>query len=725
MTKRTKIVAIPLILVSAVMIFTACKHWDNFTTYFNAYYNMQRLMKESEEEFDYQSEKERVDPRVFVPANKYYVPAVPEKGPPPFMRDLIISKRKLQPVKIKLDSIEIKGSKILAKHPKSKYIEGTLFLMAKGYFYKADWINSQVKCAELIDKFPDGDLSPDAHLLEAKVYLIQRKFLAGKVLLSRCVDVAWQKERYDILSEAFRYEAEVALFENDHDEALRPYRQAIAQCDDSEVKGRWQVDMAALMYRMGRYEDAMHAFAKARRYSPDYPTEFESLLYEAMCASRIGLFERSQDILEDLEDDGKYDEWKGYTQSGFLVHAMELENDSLYFEEKGKADSLYAGNSAILTTYFERGMNFFAVGDYANARKYFAKSRSRKSPVFHTSERLYNLLNDREKKYTYCMPVLELIDEGKILEDSVASKFTLNLFELGRIEQQLGHNDSAGYYYWQAVLHSPEDDPTSARYLYVYAKYIQETDPVLADSLFELVVEKYTTTEYGRDAMKIQGYTDNFVIDTVRELYRSGFRLKKTHEYNYAANQWTKVYESYPESGYAPQSLYALGWMFEKDLDRIDTAVHYYQLLLDNYPTSSFAADVKISVEYYYALQSGKEMPAYLKDRAQTEYIRKPIILKDSILYDEKTFKKKKKEDDFDPFDIFSDPSKVIDGVKDMISEPIRSAGDQIKNVTDIDKLKQNLDPALELPSFEGNLELDSGKTLPIQPLPQDTTKKK
>ena len=724
MINKTKITAIILVAVATSIFISACSHWDNFTTYFNTYYNMGRLMNESEDEFDYQSEKERKEPRVFVPKNEFYVPAVPDKGPPPFMRELIISKRKLQPVKIKLDSIEIKGSKVLAKHPKSNYIEGTLFLMAKAYFYKSDWINSQVKCAELIDKFPDGDLSPDAHLLEAKVYLIQRKFLAGKVLLSRCVDIAWQKERYDILSEAFRYEAEVALFENDYDEALRPYRQAIAQSDNGEMQGRWQVDMAALMYRMGRYEDAMYAFAKARQYSPDYATEFESYLYEGICASRIGLMEKSDDIFNDLDDDGKYDEWKGHIQAGRLILTMEMENDSLYRYENNIADSLYGGHPAVLTTYFEKGMSHFGEGDYQNARKYFAKSRSRKSPVFNSSDRLYTLLNEREKRYNYVMPVLELIEDGKILEDSAAAKFTLSLFELGRLEQQLGHDDSAGYYYWKAVEHSPEDDPASARYLYVYAKYIQDTDPVMADSLFEVVVERYINTEYGRDAMRIQGYTSNFVIDTVKELYNSGFKLKKTREYNYAASQWTRVYERYPESDYAPQSIYALGWMFEKDLDRIDTAVHYYQMLMDKYPTSQYAADVKISVEYYYAMLSGDELPAYLKERKQKEYVKRPLKLDDSVLYDQKQFKKKEEDDDFDPFDIFTDPSKVVDGVKKTFTEPINEATKQIQDATDIDKIKENLTPNLELPTLDQNIKLDSGATETV-PLPTDTTKTK
>ncbi len=88
-------------------------------------------MAKSEDEFSYFDEKERVTPHVYIPDPEIYSKMESDKGTPPFLKGFIIAKEKLQPVKVKLDSVLIKGSKILAKHPKSKYVEGTLYLMAK------------------------------------------------------------------------------------------------------------------------------------------------------------------------------------------------------------------------------------------------------------------------------------------------------------------------------------------------------------------------------------------------------------------------------------------------------------------------------------------------------------------------------------------------------------------------------------------------------------------
>ena len=85
---------------------------------------------------------------------------------------------------------------------------------------------------------------------------------------------------------------------------------------------------------------------------------------------------------------------------------------------------------------------------------------------------------------------------------------------------------------------------------------------------------------------------------------------------------------------------------------------------------------------------------------------------------------KKEEDDDFDPFDIFTDPSKVVDGVKKTFTEPINEATKQIQDATDIDKIKENLTPNLELPTLDQNIKLDSGATETV-PLPTDTTKTK
>lgn len=56
-----------LTVILSIILVSGCAFYDNFTTYFNTYYNIERIMKEAEMEFEYQDEKLRTTPKVYVP----------------------------------------------------------------------------------------------------------------------------------------------------------------------------------------------------------------------------------------------------------------------------------------------------------------------------------------------------------------------------------------------------------------------------------------------------------------------------------------------------------------------------------------------------------------------------------------------------------------------------------------------------------------------------------
>ncbi|MBQ6269785.1 MAG: tetratricopeptide repeat protein [Bacteroidetes bacterium] len=386
-----------LFFLSAI-VFNSCKtkEYANFNAYFNTFYNAERLMYESEDEFEFQREKKRVTPKIIAPMTN--IPALDENDdlPPAFLSSIVVSKATRQAVEVKLDSILIKGSKILAKNAKSDYIEPTLYLMAKSYFYKEEWLPCQIKCSELIDLKPDGDYSPDAHLLMSFSLLLQKKYHAGKTMLSRTVDVAWLKQRYDILTKAFNMEAEMALLENDLEGAIRPYFQAIAQADDKQMKALWQCELANILFRMGKFERAKNAYAKVLTFSPDLVTEYESKLYYSSCLIRLGDTASAEKVLKRLDDDGKFTEWKDYVAVQRL-HKVRLSHDTTGLAKLEKAtDSLYPTSRAKTAYYFEKGIQKYKDKDYLEAKKYVALARSAPVPLSNISNRLFGFLNNWE-----------------------------------------------------------------------------------------------------------------------------------------------------------------------------------------------------------------------------------------------------------------------------------------------------------------------------------------
>jgi tetratricopeptide (TPR) repeat protein len=714
------------------IFFWSCQQYGTFVTYFNTFYNMERLMDEAEDEFAFQEEKIRIAPRVFVPEPKIEFDHGTRQGPPPFCQEFIVNQTQRQPVAIKLDSIIIKGSKILAKRPRGEYVQGSLYLMAKTYFYKEEWLPSQVKCGELIDKFPDGELSPDAHLLLSKGLLIQQKFYSGKIMLSRTVDIAWQLKRYDILSEAFRLQAELALYQDDLEGALRPYKQTIVQSESGEMQAKWQLDMAALLFRIRKFDRAVNEFRKVHSFSPDYLTKFEAYIYESSCLSRTGRFEEAEEILEDLSNDGKWEEWTDYIYAqklqnermkrNYAVANEEEVDDEKILDMEFYADSLYVNNPALAAYYFEKGMDYYDASDYKEARSQFAKARMAKMPATFDASKLFTLINEWDIKRRKIKQFQFKYSDGEY-PDSVRSDIALQYFEIGRIHFQLQNEDSIYYYYQLAAENADPADIESAKYLFAYSRSLRETNPYKADSLLDVIVEYHPMTEYGQEAMDLLGYTQAMVIDTAAELYQSGTDLMKYGDNYYAVRQLWKIYSDFPESDYAPRALYTIGWMYERDFKKLDSAKFYYDILMRHYPESEYAKDIKLTIQYKLAVDSGEPIP----DSLQTPRLGQAPVSKtlDQLKREQEMQTQYKqrdpvKETGLSPAELLRNPGKLLENAKGLMKDPTQV----IKNleVPKIPKSKEEFMNAAE-EQLMPNLKLDtSGSNVKEPNFPSDTT---
>jgi tetratricopeptide (TPR) repeat protein len=748
------------IILFLIFIVAGCKFWTNFSTYFNTYYNADRLIKKTEQEFEYFDETKRIEPRALAP--EYGIIELDnfsQEGVPPFMQEFVISQAKLQPVKIKLDSVLIKGSKILARKSKSEYIEGTLYLMALAYFYKGEWLPSQVKCGELIDIYPAGKKSPDAHLLFAKSLLIQRKWEYGKKMLSRTVDIAWQLKRYDILSEAFRLHADLSLYKGDREGAMRPYLQAIAQSNSKELKGKWQIEMASLLYELQQYERAELAFEKANKaYRPDYQGMFEAYLYEAECAARLGKFEKSDEILRKLEKDGKFEEWKDFTFIGRMdllrmMYNMSEDttglNQKLMAAEK-TADSLYPNNKLHKIYQYERAMEYYKKGDYTNAESYFAKARAMRSPAFSQSNAMYTyisqinrnrkILNNerigKESIVEFSVDTISTSSESNtITKDSNnepkkvinPSKEIANAaYVIARTYEKLKEPDSLLFYYEMALQRSDTSHIDNARYLYAVAINIQEKHPRRSDSLLQLIVDRFPKSEYAAITGKMLGFTEAYALDSVKEYFKSATELRRQKMFKESIKEYLNIYKFFPEDELAPKSVYSIAWIYENGLKKLDSALFYYKLLQDKYPNSEYAKELALSIVYLENKIIGTEIPdslTYAKMKKEIikidPVVKQPVILDKDDKEDKKNLLNKAK-DSFKNFfkEKLDDAKSAVDSAK--------SKYDKIKDM-DLDSLnfKDLVDPKKLLPgqdSTSNNNNNDTTKS-PIAPLDSNSTK--
>lgn len=696
------------LLLGVALSLTHCAWYDNQTTYFNTFYNMQRIMNEVEDEFSYQDENKRIKPRVLVPS---FTGTEVKKDPnapnsPAFLREFIIERSKLQPVNVKVDSILIKGSKILANHPKSRYVEGTLFLMAKAYFYRNEWVPSQVKCVEMIEQFSDGDLSPDAHLLLAKNYLIQRKMSQGLTMLSKTVDVAWYKDRYDILSQAYRIQAELALENGDLEKAVQPYKQAVAQCEDNEQSARWQVDVASIYYRRGADSQAIAAYEKVFTYTPDVLAQFESKLYTAAAHVHLGHYDQAELIFKELEDNRNFTEWTSFIVAERMAMdraRKENVNDPTIIAQEKRADTAFVGRPELMAQAFQKGMKLYKQGKYSEALPYFAKAKVVRTPVYDVAAKYFNLIKQWEDEHRKILGYERVIMERETMRDTIAIMKSASRFSLGRVHEQMGNADSSVYYYKLAFDSTAVSDQARSRYLYAQARMLRESDPEVADSLLEVLSRDFPKSDFGKEAQSSLGYVGDLQADDASELYRSANSFRAIKDYAYATRQYMAIVTNFPTNELAPKALYALGYMHERNLDQPDSARYYYGLLVEKYPRSEYAKEVRPSLEFALAKLNGAEVS-------------------DSLLLNDLDAEraKKAKENELDPLQQLINNNKdalqvTAPGVNVPGMPPGTSVNDMLKG--QLDKLKGGL------PTTPGGPAI----TPPTQPVPNpsDTTSPK
>ncbi len=590
-----------------------CTWYDNQTTFFNTYYNMNRIRREVLNDFEYQDENNRKRPRVLVPAidSLGLKSEAPKNTTYQFLKALAIDRSKLAPMSQKVDSILIKGSKVVGLHPKSEYVQPSLYLMAEAYFFRSEWVPSQQKCLELIERYQDGDYSPDAHLLLAKVYLMQRKISQGKQALSKAVDVAWYKDRYDILSEAYRIQAEISIEDGEIDKAVNPYKQALVMTDDSEQRSRWLVDIGSIYYRIGNYKLAEKNFAEALDEAPDALAEFESKLYMAASVARQDRVDEASAMFAELEDNKIFTEWASFIQAERIALdrlRTDNPNDKTLLAREKFADTSFVGRPELMAQSFQKGMSLYKRGDYQEAMKYFAKAKLVRTPVYDVANKYFTLLKqwDEEQRKVLQADLFLRIDTTR--KDSILRMRASSMYAIGRIHEQLDAPDSALTYYQGAYEITPTESELAGRYLYSRARMLRERDPEVADSLFEYIADTWPRSEYAKEASVNLGYTTDATIDDASELYKSGTSFRQIRDYSYASQQYMAIVQKFPSSDYAPKALYAMGWMFERDRQMNDSALHYYGQLLEKYPRSTYAKEIRPSVEYALAKINGVEV---------------------------------------------------------------------------------------------------------------------
>lgn len=177
--------------------------------------------------------------------------------------------------------------------------------------------------------------------------------------------------------------------------------------------------------------------------------------------------------------------------------------------------------------------------------------------------------------------------------DSILNLMTRSQLELATLFfLELGLVDSADVYF-SKVTESKFSDIFSPRAYYALMEINKiKGNLVKSDSFYNLLIQKYPTSEYSIYAKKMNGIDLIEEKSSIEELYEKTLNLIDNKKYKEALKQLSNICKYDTSSQYCLKSIYTSGWLYENVLNNLDSAKYYYKLLVNNYPQSIYAQAV-------------------------------------------------------------------------------------------------------------------------------------
>lgn len=185
--------------------------------------------------------------------------------------------------------------------------------------------------------------------------------------------------------------------------------------------------------------------------------------------------------------------------------------------------------------------------------------------------------------------------------DSINRILVKNEFDLANLFfTELQRPDSAKKYYLD-ILEEYKGSVYEARTLYALGSYyLTVKDSVKADSLFEIVYEKFKYESIANAAaVALNKPMIENTSDKTKVAYYEAEKELKAKRYQNAVDKFYKIYTSDTKSPYAAQSLYAAGYILENDLRKPDSAAAVYDTLSTHYSATVYGQKIQQKIMTY------------------------------------------------------------------------------------------------------------------------------
>ncbi len=406
-----------------ILFFSGCSYWNDFTAYFNLYYNASVKFDEVVEQLKTQK-KELFSLTDTKPSGN---------------------------VNENLNKVIEKLSKILQFYRESAYFDDALLMIGKSFYLQQDYIKALRKFNELVTTFPDGDLALEGKLWMGKTNFRLRKFDEGNKFFDEIKEMAESEGETEILTDIYAEKVSYFISIESYPEAIANAEKLVEVSGDDEKNALVMYELGKLYLKIDQPENASKSFEAVGDYSPDFDTEFQARLEFGKTQRVLGNNEISLEILEDIYSESIFNEFLDQTELQIGITKIALKRYEEAFDQLTAVDTVYRQTqSSGLAKYYLGEIMEKYYGNYDSANVYYSRAIAaslpvdmvdqvkRKSTVFTQYKKIKTDLNQFNKQLAY------LDDPELFVKDSIAyviEKARVDSINKVNEEEKLGEDE--------------------------------------------------------------------------------------------------------------------------------------------------------------------------------------------------------------------------------------------------------------------------------------------
>jgi TolA-binding protein len=597
---RTKIIT-TLAIVSIASIFGGCFVWsaikdgyEDFTAYFNTYYNGETAFNDAMENVKASTMENRIS-------------ALGGQQTP-----FVISGAAKRNFDIAIE----KASKILQLYPTSKYVENCIFMIGISYYYEGDNIRSGKKFVEEQSAFPNSNRLAEAKMYYGAIEVRSREYDSGRRDLAVALGLA--KELRDLkTAELAAYNlSDYYLGQGDTITAIAYLDSAASFAEDDDA-AIYYCNAGNLLENLHHYSAASREYERASKEAKDFRLKFYSRYFLARTERKLKSYTLALEDLKSLRKDDKYFQFFPlieYQQAEVLYDSGAV---SSAVAEFSRIDTAYATNEGATRSAFKlANIYLYKVGDFQTALKYFQKCSAHPAVAPISSKAAEMAAKLQEYFVTSYKTDLadSLYDKAVSTKGKIDSTVNQNEAEVDTLYERAADAEKALAGFFMFNLQIPDSAiaryekliknfPKSKAYpsaLYTLGEYFYLSgDTAKGRGYLNKLLAEHPESSFAVSASSLLGIPPPNFVDSSQAEYDAAIDSVNAGNYSYAITTLTALSKKVHGSPIVPQALYAIGWIYENKLSFPDSAFVYYKRLSTEYPSNKLTASVALALKGY------------------------------------------------------------------------------------------------------------------------------